>query len=202
MSIAAISSQATSAVRRIAASAAGVDVAEPVRAVPRVARESSHRHELAAAMNQALGIEGQPSKATEQAVFRFAHALTQDLHLMARGAHDGPRAGGRGDWGDLPQRLSTLASAANAPPPAAEMPDTPNPVTTATVAVHIMRVPSSRLLEAFVALQRAMGDDSVPSAPADSARTELADLVRKLAAAVTPSMPAAPTAGSMLDVRA
>jgi hypothetical protein len=39
----------------------------------------------------------------------------------------------------------------------AELPDAPTPVTPANAAVHIMKVPSSRLVEAFVSLQRAIG---------------------------------------------
>jgi hypothetical protein len=42
----------------------------------------------------------------------------------------------------------------------AELPDAPKPVTPATAAVHIMKVPSSRVIEAFVSLQRALGQQS------------------------------------------
>lgn len=41
--------------------------------------------------------------------------------------------------------------------PTAKLPDAPNPVTPANAAVHIMKVPSSRVIEAFVSLQRALG---------------------------------------------
>jgi hypothetical protein len=37
------------------------------------------------------------------------------------------------------------------------VPDQPNPLTATTAAVHIMSVPSSHLLAAFVAMQQALG---------------------------------------------
>jgi hypothetical protein len=55
-----------------------------------------------------------------------------------------------------PARDSGRSATAQAMP-IVEVPDEPKPVTTATVAVHIMKVPSSRVLEAFVAMQRALG---------------------------------------------
>jgi hypothetical protein len=55
----------------------------------------------------------------------------------------------------------------------AKVPDAPKPVTPANAAVHIMQVPSSRVVEAFISLQRAMGQQQqrehkapLPTAPA------------------------------------
>jgi hypothetical protein len=209
MSIAAISSHFASAVRQSAASTpAAVESVAPARAP---AREPGRRHELVAAMNQALGMDGGQDKATEQAVFRFAHTLMHDLRTMAGEETEGPRAWGRRDWGDLSQRLTALATAASspaapaeeapaiaAPAPSTELPDAPNPLTTATAAVHIMKVPTSHLLEAFVSLQRALGQQSDASDP----RTALADLAQRLAAALAPSATNEVPAGSLFDIKA
>jgi len=205
MSIAAISSQFASSVRRMAAPTA-TEATEPVRAAPRVAREPGRRHELVAAMNQAMGLDGEQDRATEQAVFRFAHVLMRDLRTLAGEESDGPRAWGRRDWGDLSQRLSALATAAAAPQPGVEAPSPealaqPNPLTPTTAAVHIMKVPSSHLLEAFATLQRALGQQSEANAPSD-ARTALADLARRLATAVTPATAATTPAGTVVDTSA
>jgi hypothetical protein len=211
MSIAAISQSFVSAVRRSAASV-NVEATEPVRALPRSSREGhGRRHELVAAMNQVLGVEpGTQDKAQSQAVFRFAHALMHDLRSMSSQPEGGrgevpPGAGrggevlGRRDWGDLSQRLSTLSTAAAAPPAteAPAVPDMPDPVTTASAAVHIMKVPSARLLEAFVAMQRAFGrqDDALDP------RHALARFTLKLAQAVTADGPIVALAGSLLDVK-
>jgi hypothetical protein len=199
MSIAAISRQFASAVRESAASSPSVEAAAPARAP---AREPGRRHELVAAMTQAMGVEGEQDKAAEQAVFRFAHTLMHDLRTMVGDATEGPRAWGRRDWGDLSQRLTALATAAGSPaapaPEAAETPEAPNPLTTATAAVHIMKVPSSHLLEAFVSLQRALGQQSDSANPRDA----LADLAKRLAAALTPSATNQIPAGSLFDVKA
>ena len=212
MSIAAISQSFVSAVRRGAASV-NVEAAEPVRAVPRASREfHGRRHELVDAMNQVLGAEpGTQDKAQAQAVFRFAHALMHDLRSMSHeseaeaggeappGAGRGGNALGRRDWGDLSQRLSTLATAAAAPAAEAPaVPDMPDPVTTASAAVHIMKVPSARLLEAFVAMQRALGRQDDPLDP----RHALARFTQELARAVTADGPIVALAGSLLDVKA
>jgi hypothetical protein len=53
-------------------------------------------------------------------------------------------------------------------PVAAELPQTPTPLTPATAAVHLMNVPSSRVLEAVVSVQRAMGLQTPREAPAAS----------------------------------
>jgi hypothetical protein len=51
------------------------------------------------------------------------------------------------------------------PAPRPELPEAPKPLTPANAAVHIMKVPSSRVLEAFVSLQRALGQQAVSDAP-------------------------------------
>jgi hypothetical protein len=210
MSIAAISSHFAGAVRQSAASTPAVESVAPARAP---AREQGRRHELVAAMNQALGVDGEQDKATGQAIFRFAHTLMHDLRTMVGEETDGPRAWGRRDWGDLSQRLTALATAASspaapaeeapaiaapAPAPSAELPDAPNPLTTATAAVHIMKVPSSHLLEAFVSLQRALGQQSDAGDP----RTALGELAQRLSRALAPSATNEVPAGSLFDVKA
>lgn len=214
MSIAALSNSFVSQLRRSPAPA--VDAAEPVPAVPRAAREQGRRHELVAAMNQALGIDAAAAphdKRSEQALFRFAHTLMHDLRTLAGEASDGPRAWGRSDWGDLPQRLSTLATAASgaAADAAPEVPAQPDPITTATAAVHIMKVPSSHLLAAFVAMQRALGADAGVQSDdrsdehdgaLDADRAALAELLRRLASAVAPASASTLPAGTVLDVSA
>jgi hypothetical protein len=213
MSIAAISRQFSSAVRESAATTPPVESAAPTRAP---AREQGRRHELVSAMSQAMGMEGEQTKAAEQAVFRFAHSLMHDLRTMVGEATEGPRAWGRRDWGDLSQRLSALAAAASPAAPAAPAapavpaavdpvalpvlaaPDVPNPVTTATAAVHIMKVPSSHLLEAFVSLQRALGQQTDTANPRDA----LADLAKRLSTALTPTATNEIPAGSLFDIKA
>lgn len=66
-----------------------------------------------------------------------------------------------------------------------EMPQTPKPLTPATAAVHLMNVPSSRVLEAVVSVQRAMGLQT-PGAPP----------------AAMPAPPATSRAGTVIDVSA
>ena len=93
MSIAAISQSFVSAVRRGAASV-NVEATEPVRELPRASREAhGRRHELVAAMNQALDVEpGTQDRAQSQSVYRFAHALMHDLRAMSSESK-----GGRGE---------------------------------------------------------------------------------------------------------
>lgn len=57
-----------------------------------------------------------------------------------------------------------------------ELPDAPTPVTPANAAVHIMQVPSSRVLEAFVLLQRAIGQQSHSEAAPAKASSQFAAL--------------------------
>jgi hypothetical protein len=54
----------------------------------------------------------------------------------------------------------TAAPAPRQPAPPPVLPDAPKPVTPANAAVHIMKVPTSRLVEAFASLQRALGQQS------------------------------------------
>ncbi len=219
MSIAAISQSFISAVRAAPSTEPVQAVAKPERAT---GRQEGRRHDLVDALGTALGLETEPTKTQSQALFRFAQRLMQDLRSLDGGGEgeQGGRALGRRDWGDLPQRLVALATAAGkpaesnvaapaaapaAPPTAAArveepIPDTPNPVTTATMAVHIMRVPSSHLIEAYAAMQRALGL-SEPATPADT-RSGLAALAGKLAAALQTDAKAALPAGSVLHVTA
>ena len=83
--------------------------------------------------------------------------------------------------------VARAARATNARPKAvdAEMPQTPKPLTPATAAVHLMNVPSSRVLEAVVLVQRAMGLQT-PGAPP----------------AAPPARPATSRAGTVIDVSA
>jgi hypothetical protein len=217
MSIAAISSSLVTATR---ASAAPAPV-DPAAAAKRSHREGGRRHELVDAMNQALGQSGPKSKAAEQAVFRFAHALMHDLRSIdVGGSREGPGRGvawGRRDWSDLPQRIDALATAAGAAPaveppatqapatvaPPPELPQQPNPVTTTSAAVHLMQVPSSRLLEAYVALREALGRQETPVAPtATGVRGELAAFLDRLSDTLAPDTRAALPAGSVLHVTA
>jgi hypothetical protein len=196
------------AVHRSATAASSAEPALPVHAVAPVAAATPRRHELFEAMNRVFNAasDGQvPDDAGSQSVLRFAHALMQDLRTLAGedegAAGEGARASA---WGDLPQRLSALATAASRPAARAaaaevEIPDEPNPVTTATAAVHIMKVPSSRLLEAFVAMSRALGQGELQ---AGREREALAEVVRRLAGSVKASPGAGRAAGSVVDVKA
>ena len=85
--------------------------------------------------------------------------------------------------------------------PAPELPVQPNPVTTTSAAVHIMKVPSSHLLEAFVALQRALGQAQADATPTDT-RTALADMARRLATALAPSGASSVPPGAVVDTSA
>jgi hypothetical protein len=175
--------------------------------VPRVATDTPRKHELFEAMTQVLKAASDGQVADDegtQSVLRFAHALMHDLRTLGGdGAGEAADGAGVSAWGDLPERLSTLATAAAAPVAqttvaVAEMPDEPNPVTTATAAVHIMKVPSSRLLEAFVAMHRALGQ--LGELQAGREREALADLARRLAGSVHGG--GAQGAGAVVDVKA
>lgn len=198
MSIAVVSSAPAVGVRRSATSAV-VDAPDPVRATPRVTRELPVRSDLLDAMNEVLRPSADAavgSDTASQPVLRFAHALVGDLRALSGGD-----AGRAPAWGDLSQRLSALATAAAQPADAAaDIPDQPNPLTTTTAAVHIMQVPSSRLLEAFVAMHRALGQQS--DLQAGDERKALADLAKQLAGAVAPVGATAVKAGSVLDIKA
>jgi hypothetical protein len=207
--IAAIQTQYASAARRITSASSSGEPAEPVRAVPRVTREEPRRHELLDAMNLVLNAAADGAPADDEAsqsVLRFAHALMHDLRTLGGEEGAAPVDGARAQaWGDLPQRLSALATAASKPAAdtlvaVAEIPDEPSPVTTATVAVHIMKVPSSRLLEAFISMHRALGQQVELLAGRE--REALAQLASKLAGSVKGNPGAARSAGHVLDVKA
>jgi hypothetical protein len=210
---------------------------------PRADQRGGQRHELVTAMNQALGFDGEQTKDQAQAVFRFAHALMQDLRNIDSDGAAGPRRGdghgnawGRHAWSDLPQRLAALATATAAPaaerpevpaqpltPPVSiaaqpaasdalapivaatapqrELPPQPNPVTTTSAALHLMRVPSSHLLEAFAALHRALVDQSDPVEP-QASRADLAATLDRLSRELTAGAPTALPAGSVLNLTA
>jgi hypothetical protein len=179
------------------------------------AREAhGRRHELIDAMNRALGVPADATKTQTQAVFRFAKALMHDLREI-ESSDDGDRRGrgkawGRREWNDLPQRLVALAAAASRAPATAEhadselpeMPDAaeateiPKPATPASIAIHMAKVPSSHLLEAFVAMQRALGLQQAE----DNDRSGLAALATQLASQLQPGTKTELPAGSVVDV--
>jgi hypothetical protein len=224
MSIAAQSSTFISAVRGFAAQVSAADAAvAPRRAAPEP-REGGRRHDLVDAMNQVLGVEGKPAPSGEQAVFRFAHALMHDLRTMEglgeRDAQSADRASdkgrspawGRRHWNDMPQRIDALATEAMAPAastvaatprmladvPAPEVPPQPNPLTTTSAALHLMRVPTSHLLEAYAALHKALGEQA--NAPAEaSPRPDLAVFLQRLSHELAADAPATLPAGSVLN---
>jgi hypothetical protein len=78
--------------------------------------------------------------------------------LAVSSAHAGTGAGAGA--GAEAQQIDTVV---------AELPEEPKPVTPATVAVHMMNVPRSRVLEAFVALHRELGEQADALSPADPA---------------------------------
>ncbi len=131
MSIAAIASSFVSAVRE-RAPLAPVEAVTAARGAAHAHRDGGRRHELVDAMQEVLGVAGGQDRSDEQAMFRFAHALMQDLRSMAAGGEqDGQRrphehgdgddrhhgrghGWGRRQWSDLPQRIDALATAAAA----------------------------------------------------------------------------------------
>jgi hypothetical protein len=136
-------------------------------------------------------------------------------------------AWGRRQWNDMPQRIDALATAtaasaaraaaaapneATAPAaapvaaapavsadvPAREVPPQPNPLTTTSAALHLMRVPTSHLLEAYAALHKALGEQA--NAPAEaSPRADLAVFLQRLSHELAADAPATLPAGSMLN---
>jgi hypothetical protein len=109
----------------------------------------------------------------------------------------------------LPEELSTppaslpvpVAASASAESPEPEMPLQPNPITTTSAALHLMQVPSSRLLEAYAALREALGDQADAPASAD-VRADLAAFLARLSASVAVDAPAALPSGSVLNLSA
>ena len=93
------------------------------------------------------------------------------------------------------------------PPPvidetaATDVPLPANPVTTTSAAVHLMQVPSSRLIAAYAALRQALGEQSTTPASGDL-RSELAAFLDRLANQLAPDAPASLPAGSVLHLTA
>ena len=196
MTIAAITSIPTPAVRELAPAAA----VEPRRSTPEP-RDVARRHDLVDALSQVLHIDAVREGAPAPAVLRFAHALRHDLRIIEGG---GERDGqGRREWNDLPQRIDALATAvaANDSAAAPEVPPQPMPLTATTAAVHLMRVPSSHLLEAFSALRKALGEQSSASAGA-TPRSELAAFLDRLSKELVADSTCALPAGSVLNLSA
>jgi hypothetical protein len=77
------------------------------------------------------------------AIHREVSAMTLAIRPVAAGASSTPT---RSDTPAPPPRA-----------PVAELPDAPKPLTPATAAVHIMKVPTSRIVEAFAMMERARG---------------------------------------------
>jgi len=242
MSIAAITSSFVTAVRERAVPAS-LTPTEPVAEV-RGAVKGGRRHELVDAMQQVLGSDSIDGKSGQQVVFRFAHALMHDLRKIDAGA-DGPTPGvgnawGRRSYSDLAERLATLATASAKPatsatsaipatstspatplaiepptPPVVDMPLQPDPLTATSAALHLMQVPTSRLLEAYAALRQAVGDGelapsaavSLPStgtstSPTDANRIALAEFLTRLSTTLSTDTPASLPTGSLVNVRA
>jgi hypothetical protein len=118
------------------------------------------------------------------------------------------------DVPDLPaQPLTPPASAAARPAagtetrpavvqaPPNEPPPQPNPVTATSAALHLMQVPSSRLLEAFAALRRALGDQANQVAP-QTTRVDLATTLVRLSGELATGASAALPTGSVLNLTA
>lgn len=138
-------------------------------------------------------------------------------------------AGLRRASSDLPQRIDALATAATAPDaaaaptdlppvpptprvgsdvpsadaegPVAELPPQPNPLTTTSAALHLMQVPSSRLLEAYAALRQALGEQSAAS-PAHALRSDLAAFLDRLSKSLGSGAAATLPAGSVMNLTA
>jgi hypothetical protein len=66
---------------------------------------------------------------------------------------------------------------------AAALPDMPKPVTPATAGVHLMQVPSSRVIEVLASLQRALGQQVQVNRASD-------DTAQRWARAAAPAAPA------------
>jgi hypothetical protein len=95
-------------------------------------------------------------------------------------------------------RPTAPAESVVAPP---ELPPQPTPITTTSAAVHLMQVPSSRLLEAFAALRRALGDSAEASTPATT-RADLAVFLERLSTQLSATSPAGAPTSSLLNLTA
>lgn len=216
MSIAAVSSSFVAATRNLSPA---TPVAA-VKAVPAMGAErgEGRRHALVDSMHRALDLGEPQTPAEAQATFRFAHALMNDLRAL-EAAGDSRVAGpglacGQREWSELPQRIGALASAASAPAPATaqaaasatqaavdELPPQPNPLTATSAAVHLMQVPSSRLLEAYTALHQALGAQADAGAEEATTRSGLASFLRRLSNQLDAGAPAE-LPGSVLHLTA
>ncbi|MES2960223.1 MAG: hypothetical protein V4792_18695 [Pseudomonadota bacterium] len=100
---------------------------------------------------------------------------------------------------------SVPVAAAEAPAPVEvpepELPPQPNPVTTTSAALHLMQVPSSRLLEAYTAMMQALVEQADAPAAGD-ARSELAALLDRLSDSLSPETSPTLPAGSVLNLSA
>lgn len=205
MSIAAVSSSFVAATRELSPAAP----VAAVKAVPALGAErgEGRRHALVDSMNRALDRSEPRTPAEAQATFRLAHALMHDLRVLeaASDIGEGSRGSARGrrEWSDLPQRIGALASAASAPatdpapggataPQAAldELPLQPNPLTATSAAVHLMQVPSSRLLEAYAALHQALGAQADAGPAEATTRSDLASFLGRLSNQLAAGTPA------------
>jgi hypothetical protein len=142
--------------------------------------------------------------------------------------HDQGRgnAWGRREWNDLPQRLDALATAAGATPtppaaaptvpmapsqpapstlsaqvPVPEVPPQPTPITTTSAALHLMQVPTSRLLEAYAALRQALGEQAAAPTSANT-RADLASFLERLSDELAADAPSVLPTGSVLNLTA
>ena len=99
-----------------------------------------------------------------------------------------------------PSPIATGAPQPELPPPP-ELPPQPTPITTTSAAVHLMQVPSSRLLEAYAALREALGAQSAAPA-ADAAPEDLAAFLERLSNQLAPDAPATLPSGSVVNLTA
>lgn len=172
-----------------------VDHGEPRRAGNSTAEQrprGGQRHQLVESMFSVLGASAsRADPQAEQAVARFAHALMEDLRRV--GGEDDEAALPRLDWVDLSARLLALARAAVGP----DVAGVARPLT-AGGAAELMQVPSSRLIEAFVAMRRALSNDRVELGGGDL-RTALAEFLQQLAADTARSR--VDPSGALLDMK-
>jgi len=172
-----------------------VDHGEPPRAGNSTAEHrprGGQRHQLVESMFSVLGASASRAEPqAEQAVSRFAYALMHDLRRV--GGDDEDAALAHHDWLDLTARLNALARAAagGAVAGAAQS-------LTAGGAAALMQVPSSRLIEAFVAMRRAMSADCVEPGNGD-VRSALAQFLQQLAADTARSR--VNPSGALLDTK-
>jgi hypothetical protein len=107
--------------------------------------------------------------------------------------------------GDVPAGTTPTAETALPPveaePLEPELPLQPNPLTTTSAALHLMQVPSSRLLEAYAALREALGNQA-EGPTSTTTREPLAAFLDRLSGSVAAETPPALPAGSVLNLTA